>query len=209
MITTDGYLELILGPMFSGKTSKILELHKQYRFCDVKVIVINHYSDSRYSQTMLSTHDQIMIPCHWVTHLSKMDMNMIENDYQVILINEGQFFTDLVPFVKKALELKKTIYIAGLDGDFQRNKFGTILDLIPLCDKVEKLTSLCNLCRNGTYGLFSLRLTEETCQTVVGGIDNYIPVCRKCYQMKTKEKEESYEEKEKDKYNFQKYNCEK
>ena len=77
----------------------------------------------------------------------------------------------------------KKIYICGLDGDFERKKFGTILDLIPLCDKVTKLTSLCSICKNGTPGIFSMRLTHETDQTVVGS-ENYIPVCRKCYSNK-------------------------
>jgi thymidine kinase len=79
------------------------------------------------------------------------------------------------------LSSKKKIYICGLDGDFERKKFGTILDLIPLCDKVTKLTSLCSQCKDGTPGIFSMRLTSEKEQTVVGS-DNYIPVCRKCYE---------------------------
>ena len=79
------------------------------------------------------------------------------------------------------LELNKKVYICGLDGDFERKKFGTLLDLIPLCDKVCKLTSLCSLCKDGTPGIFSMRLTKESEQIVVGS-DNYIPVCRKCYK---------------------------
>ena len=74
----------------------------------------------------------------------------------------------------------KKVYVCGLDGDFERKKFGQILDLIPLCDTVTKLTSLCSLCKNGTKGIFSKRITSETEQTVVGS-DNYIPVCRNCY----------------------------
>jgi thymidine kinase len=99
----------------------------------------------------------------------------------VILINEGQFFPDLFEFVNSLLLERKKVYICGLDGDFERKKFGSILELIPLCDKVTKLTSLCSLCRDGTPGIFSMRLTQETEQTVVGS-ENYIPVCRKCYQ---------------------------
>jgi thymidine kinase len=99
---------------------------------------------------------------------------------RVILINEGQFFPDLEEFVKKILLNDKKVYICGLDGDFERKKFGQILDLIPLCDKVTKLTSLCSICKNGTPGIFSKRITSEKEQTVVGS-DNYIPVCRKCY----------------------------
>ena len=74
----------------------------------------------------------------------------------------------------------KKIYVGGLDGDFERKKFGQILDLIPLSDKVTKLTSLCSICKDGTPGIFSKRITTETEQTVVGS-DNYIPVCRTCY----------------------------
>jgi thymidine kinase len=98
----------------------------------------------------------------------------------VILINEGQFFPDLEEFVKKLLLNGKKVYVCGLDGDFERKKFGQILDLIPLCDKVTKLTSLCSMCKNGTLGIFSKRITSEQIQTVVG-CDNYIPVCRNCY----------------------------
>jgi thymidine kinase len=78
----------------------------------------------------------------------------------------------------------KQVYICGLDGDFERKKFGQMLDLIPLCDKVTKLTSICSKCKNGTPGIFSMRLTKEIEQTVVGS-ENYIPVCRTCY-MKVK-----------------------
>ena len=81
------------------------------------------------------------------------------------------------------LENGKQVYVCGLDGDFERKKFGDVLDLIPLCDKVTKLTSLCSLCKDGTPGIFSLRLTNEKEQTVVGS-ENYIPVCRSCYVSK-------------------------
>ena len=79
------------------------------------------------------------------------------------------------------LKYNKKIYISGLDGDFERKKFGNILDLIPHCDNVRKLKSLCSICKNGTPGIFSMRLTNEKEQTLVGS-DNYIPVCRNCYE---------------------------
>jgi thymidine kinase len=181
MDITTAYLELILGPMFSGKTSQILEIYKKCTFCNIPVAVINHSSDTRYHQTMLSTHDQHMIPCFSFTSLSELFPQPDFAKYQVILINEGQFFEDLFPVVKTLLEKGKKIYIAGLDGDFERKKFGAILDLIPLCDKVTKLTSLCSQCKDGTPGIFSMRLTHEKQQTLVGS-DNYVPVCRRCYE---------------------------
>jgi thymidine kinase len=108
-------------------------------------------------------------------------MHILLRQAEVILINEGQFFDDLQPCVLQMLSEKKKVYIAGLDGDFERKKFGSLLDLIPLCDKVTKLTSLCSICKNGTHGIFSLRLTKEKQQMLIGS-DNYIPVCRHCYE---------------------------
>ena len=178
-----GYLEIIIGPMFSGKTSKLLSLYKQYKFCNIPIAVINHSADTRYHESMLSSHDKEMIPCIQTDKLENITTNESVDNSEVILINEAQFFPDLYNFVVNMLNFNKKIYISGLDGDFERNKFGEILDLIPLCDKVTKLTSLCGLCKNGTPGIFSLRLTNEKEQTLIGS-DNYIPVCRCCYEQK-------------------------
>ena len=192
------YLELAVGPMFSAKTSFLVELYKQYKFCEISVAVINHSIDNRYDNEMLSTHDKVKIPCIKTDKLMDLYSEHIDIEHptdsiprlqdkfkvmssEVILINEGQFFTDLEEFVKLMLVKGKKIYVSGLDGDFERKKFGHILDLIPLCDKVTKLTSLCSVCKDGTRAIFSKRLTNETEQTVVGS-DNYIPVCRSCYE---------------------------
>jgi thymidine kinase len=196
-----GYLELIIGPMFSGKTSRLVEVYNQCNFCNINVIVINHELDNRYDENLLTTHDKVNIPCIktdklmnlYTEHIdleSSLDefqtIDILKDKYQVlksevILINEGQFFPDLCEFVNELLKKDKHIYVCGLDGDFERKKFGNLLDLIPLCDKVTKLTSLCANCKNGTSGIFSMRLSSEKEQTVVG-YNNYIPVCRECYK---------------------------
>lgn len=184
-----GYLELIIGPMFSGKTSELLNIYKQCSFCNIPVSIINHSIDKRYHETMISSHDKIMVECMAASNLTSLwtDLNNEHNkllrESDIILINEGQFFPDLYAIVVDMLNNNKKVYICGLDGDFERNKFGTILDLIPLCDTVRKLKSLCSSCKDGTPGIFTIRLTDEKDQTVVGN-DNYIPVCRKCYNSK-------------------------
>ena len=188
-------LELFLGPMYSGKTSKLLEIYKQCSFCNIPVAVINHCADTRYHDSMLSTHDKVMIPCIQTQKISDIWNNIDINQTftnnaskhiklrtaEVILINEGQFFDDLYSCVNDMLCEKKKVYVAGLDGDFERNRFGQILDLIPICDSVTKFKSLCSICKNGAPGIFSLRLTKEKQQTLIGS-DNYIPVCRNCYE---------------------------
>ncbi len=182
----DGYLEVILGPMFSGKTSRIVELYNQCIFSNIPVTVINHSMDKRYSNELLSTHDLKMIPCIqsndslWEMYADSKYNESI-NESRVILINEGQFFNDLYNWVHYMVDIHhKEIYVCGLDGDFNRKMFGQMLNLIPIADKVHKLKSLCAICKNGTHAIFTMRCTSEKKQVVIGS-DNYKPVCRRCY----------------------------
>lgn len=176
-----GYLEVIFGPMFSGKTTYIVQKYKQHKLLDHKIAVINYMDDKRYSETELSTHDKITIKCIFIYRLSELKDNTEITNASVLMINEGQFFGDLQDFVLDMVEKhKKTVYVCGLDSDFQRNKFGQILDLIPYSDNIVKLTSLCMYCKDGTKALFSKRITNDESQIVIGS-DDYIPLCRKCY----------------------------
>lgn len=189
--TTHGYLELILGSMFSGKTSYLLDIHKKSVFCDIPIAVINYAGDTRYSSSpMLSTHDKQMIPCIMAnTIYDAISDNLdIITDAETILINEGQFFPDIEEQVKALVEqTNKRVYVCGLDGDFERKPIGRLLQLIPFCDQVVKLKSLCSLCRDGTPGVFSFRTSNEVDQVIIGS-SNYIPLCRACYHRETLKK---------------------
>jgi len=200
--SSHGYLEIILGPMYSGKTSRLIEIYNQCQLNDIPVVAINHDIDNRYDHdTSVVSHDQIKIPCIKTNYLKNIwnpEIKVSTNSFatnsingncliikysKVILINEGQFFRDLFEVVNDMVNHRKHVYVCGLDGDFERKKFGQMLDLIPLCDKVTKFSSLCSKCKNGTLGIFSMRLTNEKEQTIVGS-QNYIPVCRSCYMTK-------------------------
>ena len=186
----EGYLELILGPMFSGKTSTLKKIYDQCMYCNIPVIVINYESDNRYCDaSFMSTHDKVMIPCiKGASILDICEQNKEKvNESEVILINEGQFFKDIHTVIPLVEDLHKRVYICGLDGDFKKNKIGSLLDLIPHCDNVYKLKSLCSECRDGKPGLFSYRITNETDQVVIG-VENYKPVCRACFERLSNEK---------------------
>ena len=173
----EGYLKLIIGPMYSGKTSSLIHIYNTYRH-HFNILVINHSEDVRYGKQNMSTHDGIKIPC-----IFSSDLSCIENiqDYDMILINEGQFFSNLRRDVLSLVEQhKKHVYIAALDGDFKREPFGEILDLIPYCDKIKKIHALCRKCKNGKPALFSHRLSKEKEVKVIGNT-NYESLCRKCY----------------------------
>jgi len=186
-----GYLELILGSMFSGKTSYLLEVYKKCVFCNIPVAVINYAADNRYTtESMLSTHDKQMIPCILASTISEAVTNHADTIKQAetILINEGQFFPDIEEQIKHLVEHEnKRVYICGLDGDFERKPLGNLLQLIPFSDHIMKLKSLCSLCRDGTPGVFSFRITNEKSQVVIGS-SNYIPLCRECYQREVRKK---------------------
>ena len=178
-----GYLGLFIGSMFSGKTSKLTELHRKYTFIGKQVVTINFAGDTRYSADGMVSHDGIKIPCIMSDCIRKtIDEHTDEiGSADVILINEGQFFEDIYDSVVYLVETRnKRVYVAGLDGDFKREKFGKLLDLIPKCNEVVKLHAICAKCRDGTPAIFSMRITAESDQVVIG-TDNYMAVCRSCY----------------------------
>ncbi len=186
-----GYLELAIGPMFSGKTTWLTNVHKQCTYCNMRVMVINFAGDTRYAsaaEALLSTHDRTMIPCIMCSTIAELETEHGDelSRAEVLLINEGQFFPDIMR-VLGHVDAGKRIYICGLDGDFEKKRIGSLLDLVPHCDKVCKLTSLCSICRNGKEAIFSFRTTQETDQIVIGS-NNYIPLCRACYATESEKK---------------------
>ena len=175
-----GYLSICGGCMFSGKTSWLLQQYKKYLYIGKKISVVNFDQDKRYHDSLLSTHYKVMIPCIQARKLTDVYEQMQSSD--VILINEGQFFEDLFECVCRLVETNhKIVHIAALDGDFQRNMFGQILQLLPRCDDYIKLHALCSQCKDGTKAAFSYRISRESEQISIGS-DNYVPLCRKCYE---------------------------
>jgi thymidine kinase len=176
-----GYLEMFTGCMYSGKTTKLIDIYNDYLVKGIKTCVVNYIGDDRYHDEMMSSHDKKMIPCHRVKYIYDIFLKNPEilDTIDVYLINEGQFFKDLYEVVKLlVVSHGKTVYVVGLDGDFLMNKFGQISDLIPLCDKYEKLYAKCFKCNNPAS--FTERKTNDNKQLIIGSSDIYNPVCRNC-----------------------------
>ena len=184
-----GSLEIIIGPMFSGKTSRLINRYNEIlneqtdAFPERKIFTINYDKDTRYSTNKIVSHDGISLNCNFVHLLENIyicpEMLSKLNNAQYIFIDEAQFFNDLDTWVLFQVQIKnKHIVVSGLDSDFNRNKFGKILDLIPHADKINKLTGTCSKCSQPS--IYTHRISDETQQEVIGN-KNYIPVCRTCY----------------------------
>ena len=178
MSYSNGYLKVILGSMFSGKTTELIRIYNRYKACDISACVINHSLDKRYHSSKLSSHNKQMIES--INCVKLMDVLPIEvKKSNIFIINEGNF-NDLTISVQYLLHHKKTVYVCGLDGDYKREKFGQMLDIIPLCDDVVKLKGICNRCKEDD-AIFTHRTTVDNNHQILVGNNIYKALCRKCY----------------------------
>ncbi|XP_042376301.1 thymidine kinase-like [Zingiber officinale] len=178
-----GEIHVITGPMFAGKTTALLRRVLAEKNTGRNVAVIKSDKDTRYGLDSIVTHDGAKMPCIALPELSVFRERLgaeAYNKLDVIGIDEAQFFVDLYDFCCNAADRdQKTVIVAGLDGDYLRRRFGSVLDIIPLADSVTKLTARCELC--GQRALFTQRKTSEKQTELIGGSDIYMPVCRQHY----------------------------
>ena len=170
-------LQIIMGGMFSGKSTELIRRVKRHSVIGKKVLVINSSKDVRSSEDVVQTHDAQRYHCVKLVDLLGCSID----DYDVIAIDEAQFFKRLRTFVEMSLAQGKHVILAGLDGDFKQRPFGEIFDVLPLADEVLKLCALCMTCKDGTLGPFTKRCSSNSqVQELIGGADVYSAVCRKC-----------------------------
>lgn len=182
-------LEVLIGPMFAGKSSAIQSIIRRHQSLGWDVFVITHSMDTRYSdEPMIVNHDRQMLPANATDKLMPLLEHPEYKRSRLVVIEEAQFFADLVPFVQSVVDRDgKHAVVVGLDGDAERRPFGHVLDIIPLADRVTKLTAMCKQCQDGTPAIFTFAHSHTTEATVlsgepcVGADEKYIPLCRKHY----------------------------
>jgi len=172
----DGQIQLILGPMFSGKSTELIRRLKRYQVAKYQVLIIKYAKDVRYDVLNISTHDKQTLPAICATSLT--DLTKQAENFDVIGIDEGQFFPDIA-WAEEMANLGKIVLISALDGTYQRKPFENIMQIIPLAESVNKLSAVCMNCFG--EGSFSKRITAEESLEVIGGADKYMAVCRKCF----------------------------
>jgi thymidine kinase len=171
-------LSIIMGNMFSGKTSELIRRLKRLKVIGKNILVINSGKDVRSPDEVLKTHDNVKFNCHKVFDLFDLvRLDAFENA-DIIAIDEAQFFPRLKKFVEFCLYHGKEVILAGLDADSFQRKFGELLDCVPLACEVTKLSALCMRCNNGTPGPFTKRTVDNKELELIGGSDMYEAVCR-------------------------------
>ncbi|CAN0223101.1 thymidine kinase, cytosolic [Lethenteron reissneri] len=172
-----GQIQVIFGPMFSGKSTELLRRVRRFRVTRHECLLIKYARDTRYSESGLATHDQYEMAA--VPASCLYDIHSLALPCSVIGIDEGQFFPDCVQFCEEMANLGKTVIVAALDGTFQRKAFGDVLALVPLAESVVKLSAVCMRCYK--EAAYTKRLGSETQVEVIGGADKYMSLCRLCY----------------------------
>lgn len=173
-------LHLIIGPMFAGKSCELIRRIRLLKVLKKNYIVIKPVIDDRYDVEMIVSHNYDKEHCISLNKLNNiLNLPNIKDEIHTIFIDEGQFFPDLKETVIYLVEvLQINVVVSGLDGDSKRNKFGSVLDLIPYSNTCSKINAACILCLDGTPAPFSFRNANNNDQILIGSTDKYMSLCR-------------------------------
>jgi thymidine kinase len=172
-----GWIEVICGSMFSGKTEELIRRLKRVKIANLKVEIFKPAIDMRYDEIKIVSHDENKIHSTPVSN-SKQILELAK-DVDVVGIDEAQFFNDDITAVCEQLALQGIrVIVAGLDMDYKGNPFGHMPRLLAIADYITKLHAICMKC--GNIANISYRKTAQQEQVLLGEKDIYEPRCRIC-----------------------------
>lgn len=177
-----GWIEVICGSMFSGKTEELIRRMRRAQFAKQKVEIFKPAIDTRYHEEDVVSHNETSI--HSTPVPSSANIILLANDVEVVGIDEAQFFdNELVNVCNQLANNGVRVIVAGLDMDYTGKPFGPIPALLATAEYVTKVHAICMQC--GNLAQFSHRKTNDTALVVLGETDSYEPLCRACFE-KTK-----------------------
>lgn len=175
----DGWVEVICGPMFSGKSEELIRRVTRSQIARIPVQVFKPKLDNRYADTEVVSHSAWKVDAEPVTDSVDL-IRAVEDRTQVIGIDEGQFFDDgLVDVVDNLASTGKQVIIAGLDTDYLRRPFEPIPSLCDRAEYVTKMLAVCHRC--GGAGMYTQRIVKSDDRVLLGATDAYEARCRMCY----------------------------
>lgn len=175
-----GWIEVICGSMFSGKTQELIRRLKLATIAKQKVQVFNSYLDTRYAKEHIVSHDKSMLKAIGVKSAKEI-LKMVEEDTRVIGIDEAHFFSDdIVEVANKLANDGKRVIVAGLDMDYRGEPFLNMAKIMAVAEYVTKNLAICMVCGDPAH--YSQRLGDSSKRIVVGAQDKYEARCRKCFR---------------------------
>ncbi len=172
-----GWIEVICGSMFSGKTEELIRRLKRAKIANLKVEIFKPAIDVRYDEVNVVSHDANAISSTPIDN--SQTILLMAQDADVIGIDEAQFFDEEIVHVCETLALKGVrVIVAGLDMDYQGKPFGPMPNLLAIGDYLTKLHAICMKC--GNIANISYRKTTEAGQVLLGEKETYEPRCRNC-----------------------------
>ena len=189
-----GWIEVIWGSMFSGKTEELIRRLKRANIANQQVIIFKPVVDTRYDENAIVSHDSNSIKAIGVSKSS--DILGLSDNYEVIGIDEAQFFDAELTDVAQRLALEgKRVILAGLDMDYLGKPFGPIPALLAVSEYITKVHAICPHC--GSLATHSYRKDKDEDLVLLGEKDLYEPRCRSCYSkgddLQLKKEVETYE----------------
>ncbi|MFC2087320.1 thymidine kinase [Bacteroidota bacterium] len=173
-----GWIEVITGSMFSGKTEELIRRIKRAKIANQKIELFKPKMEKRYGETDVISHDASSL--HSYPVLSSLNILLLANEADVVGIDEAQFFDmGLVEVSNQLANEGKRVIIAGLDMDFKGLPFGPIPNLMAIAEYVTKVQAICTKC--GNLAAYSHRKSNKDTQIVLGEMDIYEPLCRSCF----------------------------
>jgi len=175
-----GRIEVVAGPMFSGKSEELIRLLRRALIARQRVQVFKPALDDRYSENDVVSHTQLRMPCEAVQR-SREILEKLDPRTEVVGIDEGQFFDSDLPSVCSHLaNLGKRVIIAGLDMDYRGVPFGPMPELLAIAEQAKKITAICSRC--GGAASYTQRLVDSDERVVVGATGVYEARCRRCHE---------------------------
>ena len=172
-----GWIEVICGSMFSGKTEELIRRLKRVKIANLKAEIFKPAIDTRYDVSKIVSHDENKIQSTPIDN--SQTILLLAQDVDVVGIDEAQFFDDQITVVCEALALKgMRVIVAGLDMDYQGKPFGQMPNLLAVADYITKLHAICVVC--GNIANVSYRKINTGGQVLLGEKDIYEPRCRVC-----------------------------
>jgi thymidine kinase len=173
-----GWIEVICGSMFSGKTEELIRRLKRARIANLKVEIFKPAIDVRYDEVKIVSHDERAIQSTPVDNSQKI--LLMVGDVDVVGVDEAQFFDEGITEVCEKLALRGIrVIVAGLDMDYKTQPFGQMPNLLAVADYITKLHAICVVC--GNIANYSYRKSADGGQVLLGEKDVYEPRCRHCY----------------------------